>query len=209
MDVEEEYPGSLGKEYAYKIAIENKLIKVHNLVWFALLIYNPAATLRTIVGSVGFYGIFDTLRYILEHGEQDLDNPFWQSTFYQTGWLTQIASTWCGGDCHAVHHIWHDVPIYRMREAVALITPIMIREGVQVRTSFIALVKAYLISGEAHANRWFQDSRSKAKAGEEASQTAVNSLTGQSNSTQPHLHPPTLGCPRHGADRNHISITSA
>lgn len=184
MDVRLEYPGSLGDEYALKMRVERHLVKGLWVAWLSLIANGGAlnealngalsaallsvgaasssavvpsttyAAMRTVLSAVSWFGVFDTIRFILEHGEQDMDNPFWQSTLYVTGFWTRLACTWDSGDCHTVHHIWHDVPIYRMPEAVQLINPIMVKHGVTLRTSFWALVWAYLIKGEPHANKW-------------------------------------------------------
>lgn len=155
MDVRTEYPGSLGDEYATKIKIESA-INLGVLIIYAFMAAtgNFWPVFRVFFGSLSFFGVFDTIRWILEHGEQDMDNPFWQSTLYKTGFLTRLATTWDSGDCHTVHHIWHDVPIYRMDEAVRLINPIMQKKGVALRENFFELVYGYLVAGVPHATAW-------------------------------------------------------
>lgn len=157
LDVEKEFPGTLGREYAFKIKVERWLMRGTNWTWLALLCMHTHPALRTIMGALGFLGVFETLRYILEHGEQDIHNPFWQATFYDMGIVTELISLWGGGKYHAVHHIWADVPVYRMPEAGRLIKPILIRQGVKLRTDFWALAWAYLVDGKQHADKWFED----------------------------------------------------
>lgn len=171
MDVAAEHGEVLGAEYAVKMAVEAWLVRGLSLGWAAAvanggpanawvnahLLALPATTLpaaRTLLAALSWFGVFDTVRWILEHGEQDMDNAFWQSTLYETGFWSRLACTWDSGDCHTVHHVWGDVPIYRMPEAVQLINPVMVARGVTLRTDFWQLVRAYLLHAEPHANPW-------------------------------------------------------
>jgi len=163
MNVKVEYPGQLGEEYATKIQIESAINIAVLLGWVVLAATgNFWPVFRVFFGSLSMFGVFDTIRWILEHGEQDMDNPFWQSTLYKTGFLSRLATTWDSGDCHTVHHIWHDVPIYRMDEAVRVINPIMQKKGVVLRENFFELIHGYLIAAYPHATYWStMDKKSK------------------------------------------------
>jgi fatty acid desaturase len=92
--------------------------------------------------------VLNTVRIVLEHFDLDPGNPFWVGTNYRTGLLTQLAFWWDSGDCHLVHHFFPAIPFYRMRKALALMRPILAREGVQEHRSLRRLL-----------GQWFSASR--------------------------------------------------
>jgi fatty acid desaturase len=92
--------------------------------------------------------VLNTVRIVLEHFDLEPGNPFWVGTNYRTGLLTQVAFWWDSGDCHLVHHFYPSIPFYRMRKALGLIRPILVREGVQEQRSLVRLLR-----------QWFSASR--------------------------------------------------
>ena len=62
--------------------------------------------------------VANALRTILEHAETNPQNLFHCATFYRTGLLTRFLFFWDAGDCHLVHHIFPNIPFYRMGKAV-------------------------------------------------------------------------------------------
>jgi fatty acid desaturase len=92
--------------------------------------------------------LLNTVRIVLEHFDLEPANPFWVGTNYRTGILTQLAFWWDSGDCHLVHHFYPSIPFYRMRKALALVRPILAREGVQEHRSVTPLLR-----------QWFSASR--------------------------------------------------
>lgn len=177
----EEYLVELGPDYNFKVKLEGAIIKLVSAGWLLLCANGGAVNqwanaalsasiggdvpataapaLRTLLTAVSWFGVFDTIRYALEHADQDQDNPFSQATLYETGFWSRLATTWDSGDCHNVHHAWTDVPVYRMAEAVALVNPVAVRHGVALRTGFWRLMFNYLCVGHPHGNAWPAEGR--------------------------------------------------
>jgi fatty acid desaturase len=98
--------------------------------------------------------VANVLRTILEHGETNPGNLFHCATFYRTGPLTRFLFFWDAGDCHLVHHIFPNIPFYRMGKAVDLFRPFLVGRGVRERRSLLSLLHGYYIRNEPHRALW-------------------------------------------------------
>jgi len=154
LDIEEEYPGQLGKQFMTRLKIEKPLTFAMVIAWAAFLYLRPIETIGVNIVSRSFLGVFDTLRFILEHGDQDNDNPLAHGTFYRTGPISRVLMTWIGGDCHIIHHVYPHMPMYRMSTAVKLVNPILIKSGMKLQTNIWKLIYDYLVLGKPHGTNW-------------------------------------------------------
>jgi fatty acid desaturase len=93
---------------------------------------------------------FNTVRIMLEHFDLDRANPLWVGTFYRTGFLTRPLFLWSTGDCHLVHHYYANIPYYRMPEALRLMRPILLREGVYEHRSLLPLLVDWFTGARSH-----------------------------------------------------------
>ncbi len=84
----------------------------------------------------------------------DPDNRFHVATYYRTGPWTRALFLWDCGDCHLVHHVFDQIPFYRMGQAVDLLRPILLRAGVIQRTSLWTLLRGYYVDVLPHRARW-------------------------------------------------------
>ncbi|HEX4260286.1 MAG TPA: fatty acid desaturase [Acetobacteraceae bacterium] len=103
-----------------------------------------------------------SLRIILEHADVDPDNRFHLGTYYRTGRVTRFLFVADSGDCHLVHHIFSQIPWYRMGEATRLMRPVLIGNGVVERASLRQLLVGWFIRGFPHRSLWFAASPSPA-----------------------------------------------
>jgi fatty acid desaturase len=110
--------------------------------------------------------LFNTLRIVLEHFDLGRGNALWTGTFYRTGFFTQPAFLWSAGDCHLVHHYYPTIPIYRMPQALRLMRPILLREGVHEHRSLMPLMADWFSGARAH---WTQPAATPARGQEVAS----------------------------------------
>lgn len=94
--------------------------------------------------------LFNTLRIVLEHFDLGRGNPLWPGTFYRTGPFTRAAFLWSAGDCHVVHHFYPTIPIYRMPQALRLMRPILLREGVHEHRSLVPLLADWFSGARGH-----------------------------------------------------------
>lgn len=98
--------------------------------------------------------LLNSLRIIIEHGEVNPDNPWHNSTYYRTGFITRPIFLWDSGDCHLIHHIFPSIPFYRISRAIELIDPILQKNGVVPRYSYIELLKGWFIDCYEHRSLW-------------------------------------------------------
>ncbi|MCH9639895.1 MAG: fatty acid desaturase [Betaproteobacteria bacterium] len=98
--------------------------------------------------------IWNSLRIIIEHGEVNPDNPWHNSTYYRTGFITRPIFLWDSGDCHLIHHLFPAIPFYRISRAIELIDPILQKNGVISRHSYIELLKGWFIDCYEHRSLW-------------------------------------------------------
>jgi len=113
----------------------------------------------------------NTIRIVLEHFDVDRGNPLWVGTFYRTGFITRPMFLWSAGDCHMVHHYYANIPFYRMPEAIRLMRPILLREGVYEHRSLIPLMADWFSATRGH---WTVPAAAKAaRGGNEAEPTTA------------------------------------
>ena len=58
-----------------------------------------------------------------------------QATCHTAGPITSALFLWSTGDAHLIHHLFPNLPCYRLRRARAALLPILLRHGVVQRTS--------------------------------------------------------------------------
>jgi len=58
------------------------------------------------------------------------------------------------GDCHLVHHIFPNIPFYKVGKAADLFHPFLLRQGVRERRSLLALLWGYFARVEPHRALW-------------------------------------------------------
>ncbi len=98
--------------------------------------------------------IVNVLRILVEHPEADDANPLFLGVNYKSGWLLRWASCCNGGDCHIIHHLYPNMPWYRVPAAVAAAAPLLRDSGVTERSSFWWVVHGWFIEGKAHRTVW-------------------------------------------------------
>ena len=96
-----------------------------------------------------------SVRVILEHADVDPANRFHLGTFYRTGVITRLLFVADSGDCHLVHHIFSQIPWYRMGHAVRLMRPVLIERGVVERRSLPQLLFGWFVRAYPHRTLWF------------------------------------------------------
>ena len=98
------------------------------------------------------------LRIILEHAEASPDNDFHVATYYRCGPVTRALFLADAGDCHLVHHLFSQIPWYRMAEATRQMRPLLIKEGVIERCSLVQLLSGWFVHCFPHRSIWFKKS---------------------------------------------------
>lgn len=140
---------------AARLRIETVLSRVYALVSLtALALWPLEVCLGYLLPLATTMPLASVLRIILEHAEADPDNPFHVATYYRTGPWTRALFLWDCGDCHLVHHVFDQIPFYRMGQAVDLLRPILLRAGVIERTSLWTLLRGYYVDVLPHRARW-------------------------------------------------------
>jgi fatty acid desaturase len=140
---------------AARLRLETALVRVFaGAVVVALVLWPREVGLSYLLPLVLTMPLASVLRIILEHAEADPDNPFHVATYYQTGFFSRVLFLWDCGDCHLVHHIFDQIPFYRMGQAVSLLRPLLLRAGVVPRTSLTALLRGYHVDVFPHRTLW-------------------------------------------------------
>lgn len=98
--------------------------------------------------------IANTFRTILEHAETNTENNYHCATFYRTGFLSRVLFFWDAGDCHLVHHIFPNIPWYRMGQACDTFRPVFLDAGVRERRSIMQLAYGYFVKNREHRTLW-------------------------------------------------------
>jgi fatty acid desaturase len=132
--------------------------RFERVTWWAILAFAFGAALvdyrLVLYGYLLPYALvtpfLNSIRIILEHFDLEPGNPLWNGTFYKTGLLTRVMFCWDAGDCHLVHHYYANIPFYRMGQALRLIRPILIRQGVYEHRSLTRLVRQWFADARAH-----------------------------------------------------------
>lgn len=140
---------------AARMRIETLLIRCYTLALLGALALWPAEVgLAYLLPLVTTMPLASVLRIILEHAEADPASPIHAATYYRTGPWTRALFLWDCGDCHLVHHIFDQIPFYRMGRAVELLRPTLLRAGVVERTSLLQLLRGYYVDVLPHRTRW-------------------------------------------------------
>jgi fatty acid desaturase len=137
---------------------QERLVAVGALAILALATYIswPLVVFGYVLPFAIVTPIASMCRLVLEHAESDPMNVFSCGTFYRTGLISGPLFFWDAGDCHVVHHIYPAIPFYRMRKAVRLMRPVLLRHGARERRSFSALLYGFFVRNERHRTLWSQ-----------------------------------------------------
>ncbi|CAM9447970.1 unnamed protein product [Chrysoparadoxa australica] len=154
VDVREHLPERFRHGFYARRGFEQVIHLTMGIAWGVALWHYPVEASRSVMGVLVFSGLWDSLRFIMEHADQDNDNPFSHSTLYKTNLLTQVLTFWDGGDCHAAHHLYPRAPLYRLGRLGNALVPVLVRNGVRLHDSLIELCWNYLIVGRPHGTRW-------------------------------------------------------
>lgn len=148
-------PEDVTRRAAARLRVESLLVKGFALgVVAALAAWPREVGLAYLLPLVTTMPLASVLRIILEHAEADPANPIHAATYYRTGAVTRPLFLWDCGDCHLVHHVFDQIPFYRMGRAVDLLRPILLRAGVVERTSLLQLIRGYHVDVFPHRARW-------------------------------------------------------
>lgn len=98
--------------------------------------------------------VCNSLRILIEHADVDPTNPFSLATFYRTGPLAKVVCLWDSGDCHLIHHLFPNIPFYRISPALREIRPLLIKNGVKERDSYWQLFHAWFVRDLRHRTSW-------------------------------------------------------
>lgn len=96
----------------------------------------------------------NTLRILLEHAEADDSAPLFLGIRYRAGPFLSALSLWNTGDAHIVHHLFPNIPWYRIPAALRAIRPYLDAAGIPERRSLLAIWKGWLVDGRPHRSRW-------------------------------------------------------
>ena len=149
---------SLSVERSNAARVNQPRARYERATWWAILV---AALLAALVDyRLVLYGyllpyvvvtpLLNSVRIILEHFDLEPGNPLWNGTFYKTGPLTRLMFLWDAGDCHLVHHFYASIPFYRMGQALRVMRPILISQGVYEHRSLAQLMRQWFASARPH-----------------------------------------------------------
>ncbi len=145
----------LEKPERKRASLERRLLLLFWTALVAAAFFWPRFVLLGYILPIGVVmPVANAIRTILEHAETNPANLFHCATFYRTGPLTRFLFFWDGGDCHLVHHIFPNIPFYRMGKAVDLFRPFLVARGVRERRSLLSLLHGYFIRNEPHRALW-------------------------------------------------------
>jgi fatty acid desaturase len=135
---------------------QERLVAVGGLAVLGLATYVswPLVVFGYVLPFVIVTPIASMCRLVLEHAESDPTNVFSCGTFYRTGLVSGPLFFWDAGDCHVVHHMYPAIPFYRMRRAVRLMRPVLVRHGARERRSFSGLLYGFFVRNERHRTLW-------------------------------------------------------
>lgn len=94
-------------------------------------------------------------RLIIEHGTVNPDNSLDCATYYRTNVISAWMFFCSSGDCHLIHHLFPKIPSYKVRKALKMIHPILIKEGVVERRSLLKLYYYYFIKNAPYRTKWY------------------------------------------------------
>lgn len=102
-------------------------------------------------------------RFVFQHGETDPSNPFHIAVLMRTGPILRLLFLWGLGDCHAVHHFFPGIPMYRLGRGADLVAPILKRRGVPERT-FVDVLNGFFLKGYGMRSLWRPVGQSEARS---------------------------------------------
>lgn len=136
-------------------SVERRLLLLFWIALIVLAVFWPRFVLLGYIVPIALVmPVANAIRTVLEHAETNPRNLFHCATFYRTGALTRLLFFWDGGDCHLVHHIFPNIPFYRMGQAVDLFRPFLVARGVRERRSLLELLRGYFLRNEPHRALW-------------------------------------------------------
>jgi fatty acid desaturase len=140
---------------ARRIRVETWVMRA----WIAALLVGswlwPKAVLGGFVLPVVLVGpVVNTLRVALEHSEADDENPLFLGINYRSGPILRLLSLCNVGDGHLVHHLFPNVPWYRVPAAIRAIRPLLSDAAVPERRSLVAILWGWLVLGRPHRRPW-------------------------------------------------------
>jgi fatty acid desaturase len=148
-------PEDITPRAAARLRLETLLVRIYAVALLAALCVWPTELgLAYLLPLATTMPLASVLRIILEHAEADPQNPFHAATYYRTGLWTRALFLWDCGDCHLVHHVFDQIPFYRMGRAVELTRPLLLRAGVAPRDSLTQLLRGYYVDAIPHRTRW-------------------------------------------------------
>ncbi|MFQ5846020.1 MAG: fatty acid desaturase family protein [Planctomycetota bacterium] len=100
------------------------------------------------------FPVANALRLVLEHAETNPENAYHCATYYRTGPVSRLLFFWDAGDCHLVHHLFPNIPFYRMGRACRILRPLLVERGVRERRSLVELCYGYFVRNEPHRTLW-------------------------------------------------------
>jgi fatty acid desaturase len=96
----------------------------------------------------------NSLRILIEHAHMQQLGGLTIATYYRTGPISRVLFFWDSGDCHVVHHIYANIPFYRMTRALELFCPILEEWGLKPTPSFAWLVRGWFVRLYPHGANW-------------------------------------------------------
>lgn len=144
------------RKEARRLGLERIVLLLFLLVVAVCAIAWPRAVLAGYVAPLLIVTpVASSLRVILEHADADPSNRFHLGTYYRTGVITRLLFVADSGDCHLVHHVFSQIPWYRMGRAVRLMRPVLIERGVVERRSLVQLLFGWFVRAYPHRTLWF------------------------------------------------------
>lgn len=138
-----------------RVAVEKRLQAAISLLLLAAAWMWPRALIfGYFVPSLVIVPVLNTLRILIEHADLNPDNPYHIATFYRTGWFTRLIYLWDSGDCHLIHHIYPNIPYYRIGKALKVMRPFLLERGVVERHSYAALIWGWIVKNYPHRSLW-------------------------------------------------------
>ncbi|KTC94726.1 fatty acid desaturase family protein [Legionella erythra] len=134
-----------------KIKFEYKIVLVFILSVITLLWFFPNYVIwGYLVPFLGIVPFLYSIRLIIEHADTDTQNPFSIATNYKTNILTRALFFYDSGDCHLVHHIFPNIPFYKIQKMNLAIEPVLQKHGVRQHRSLLKLLYCYYVLNLPH-----------------------------------------------------------
>lgn len=104
----------------------------------------------------------NAIRILIEHAHIQSLGGLSLATYYRTGPISRVMFFWDSGDCHVVHHIYANIPFYRMNRALEIFCPIFEEWGLKPIRSFGWLLSSWFIDVKPHGQDWLAPSEQAA-----------------------------------------------